>query len=162
MQGLVRQAIHSFKYRNCRVAAPCLGKLMAAYLAGNPLPGDILAPVPLHPRKLRERGYNQSELLAREVGKATGLRVEANLLTRTRNTAPQVSTTDGRQRRANTAGAFECREDLSGLECILVDDVCTTGSTLGACAEAMAAAGASRVWAVTLARESLAAAGLAP
>ena len=154
MEGLLREAIHCFKYRNYRVAAPCFGRMMANYLADNPLPGNVLVPVPLHSRKLRERGYNQAELLAAEIGKITGLPVEKGLLARTRNTAPQVRTADANLRRANTAGAFACQQNLAGAACILVDDVCTTGSTLDACAEALAKAGATQVWAFTLARES--------
>lgn len=154
LEGLLREAIHCFKYRNYRVAAPCLGRLVASYLAGNPLPGYILVPVPLHSRKLRERGYNQAELLAAEIGKVTGLPVENGLLARTRNSAPQARTADANLRRANTAGAFTCQQNLGGAACILVDDVCTTGSTLDACAEALAAAGSTQVWALTLARES--------
>ena len=155
MEGLIREAILCFKYRNYRVAAPCLGRLLAGYLSDNPLPGDLLMPVPLHPGKLRDRGYNQAELLAPEIGKASGLPVEAKVLRRTRNSASQASTSDGNLRRANTAGAFACEADLAGTRCILVDDVCTTGSTLNACAEALVAAGASEVWALTLARERL-------
>ena len=162
MEGLVREAVHYFKYRNYRVAAPRLGSLMAAYLAEHPLPGDVLVPVPLHPRKLRERGYNQAELLASELGKTVGLPVERKLLTRTRNSAPQAGTANVSLRRANTAGAFECREGLAGTACVLVDDVCTTGSTLNACAEALVAAGASSVWALTLAREGLGASAPVP
>ena len=154
MEGLMREAVHSFKYRNYRMAAPRLGSLMAAYLTDNPLTGDVLVPVPLHRRKLRERGYNQAELLAAEIGKATGLPVERNLLIRTRNSAPQARTADANLRRANTTGAFASAGDLAGRACILVDDVCTTGSTLDACAEALAKAGALQVWGLTLARES--------
>ena len=155
MEGLIQEAVHCFKYRNYRVAAPCLGGLMARFLDKHPLPGEALVPVPLHPHRLRERGYNQAELLASDIGKATGLPVETQLLSRTRNSARQARTAVGNLRRANTAGAFVCEEDLAGASCILVDDVCTTGSTLEACAEALAASGASEVWALTLAREPL-------
>ena len=158
MEGLVQEAVHCFKYRNYRVAAPCLGRLMAGYLAENPLPGEVLVPVPLHSRRLRERGYNQAELLAREVSNVTGIRVGTKLLNRVRNTPPQAQAADSSLRHANTAGAFLCQDDLSGTACILVDDVCTTGSTSNACAEALVAAGASEVWALTLAREPLVAA----
>ena len=155
MEGLVREAILCFKYRNYRVVAPCLGRLMAGYLSDNPLPGDVLLPVPLHSRKLRERGYNQAELLAVAIGNLTGLPVEMGMLARTRNSAPQALSVDINLRRANAAGAFACHGDLTGSRCILVDDVCTTGSTLNACAEALVAAGASEVRALTLAREPL-------
>ena len=153
MGGLLREAVLSFKYRNYRAAAPCLASLMADYVMSNPVPGNILVPVPLHRKKLRERGYNQAGLLARELGKATGMRVEGKLLVRTRNTPPQARSSQASQRRDNTAGAFACPQHVAGLTCILVDDVCTTGSTLWACADALMTAGAASVWALTLARE---------
>ena len=155
MEGILREAIHSFKYRNARIAAECLGKLLADYFRNNSLPGNVLVPVPLHHSKLRQRGYNQAELLAKVLGKSSGLPIETGLLTRSRNSPPQAGSTDVNQRRDNTAGAFNCRTDATGLACILVDDVCTTGSTLGACAEALVQAGASSVWALTVARETL-------
>lgn len=158
LEGLLREAIHCFKYRNYRVAAPLLGRLMASYLLDNPLPGEVLVPVPLHDKRVRERGYNQAELLAAEIGSITGLPVAKGLLARTRNTAPQVRTVDRSLRQANMAGALVHRANLPGTACILVDDVCTTGSTLIACGEALVAAGASEVWALTLARETLASA----
>ena len=155
MEGLARDAVLSFKYRNCRVAAPMLAKLLADYLMKTTLPGNVLVPVPLHKKKLRERGYNQANLLAWELGKAVDMPVEHNLLVRTRNTPPQSRIGRGRLRRDNAAGAFASEQDAPGWSCILVDDVCTTGSTLGACAEALAAAGANSVWALTLARERM-------
>ncbi|MDE2779347.1 MAG: ComF family protein [Chloroflexota bacterium] len=155
MEGTLRKAIHSFKYRNARVVADCLGTLLADYFRDNSLPGNVLIPVPLHPARLRQRGYNQSELLARVVGKASGLPVETGLLARALNAPPQAGASDVNRRRTNTSGAFRCDTNASGLACVLVDDVCTTGSTLGACAEALAEAGASSVLALTLAREKL-------
>ena len=155
MEGKVREAVHRFKYRNYRVAAPTLASLMAKYLENNPLPGEVLVPVPLHPRKLRERGYNQAGLMAKELGKLTGLPVEDRLLTRTRYTPPQARAGDGQQRSLNTADAFVYQGKPSGNRFILVDDVCTTGSTLGACASALTDAGASSVWALVFARERL-------
>ena len=155
MEGLLREAVLAFKYRNYRAGAPCLANLMAKYLMSDPIPGNTLVPVPLHPKKLRERGYNQAGLLAKEVGRVTGINVEDKLLVRIRNTPPQVLSGQRSQRRDNTAGAFSCPQDIEGLACILVDDVCTTGSTLGACAEALVAAGAESVWALTLARERM-------
>ena len=120
------------------------------------MPGDVLVPVPLHPKKLRERGYNQAELLAREIGKGTGLPVDTGLLSRTRHTLPQARSGGPTRRRDNMAGAFDCGSDVSGRSFILVDDVCTTGSTLNACGEALLAAGASSVWGLALAREGMA------
>ena len=152
-QGAVRDAVHSFKYENARAAAPLLGRLLGEYLAANPLPGEVLAPVPLHPRKLRERGYNQAELLAREAGKIVGLPVDAKLIYRARNTPAQARTANRQQRLDNIADAFAVRGDASGRSLILIDDVSTTGSTLTAAAAALKQAGAESVWALTLARE---------
>ena len=160
LEGVIRAAVHSFKYRNVRAAAPCLGRLLAQYLAANPLPGDLLVPVPMHPRKLRQRGYNQACLLARELGKATGLPVDEKLLQRTRNTPAQVRAVSRRERIENLAGAFACPgnvagQTLAGESLILVDDVSTTGSTLAACAAALKENGASMVWGLTLCKEGI-------
>ena len=155
MEGLVRDAVHAFKYRNYKVAAPQLSELLAEYLGQHLLPGNALFPVPLHRKKLRERGYNQAVLLARELSKRIDLPVAERLLVRTRNSPSQAHSIDSAERRENTEGAFACRGRVDGLACILIDDVCTTGSTLGACAVALMEAGAQSVWALTLARERL-------
>ena len=153
-QGAVRDVVHRFKYENARAAGPLLGRLLAEYLADNPLPGDRLIPVPLHPTKQRERGYNQAELLAKEVGKTVGLPVDVKLLYRARNTPAQVRAANRQQRIANTADAFAARSSAAGQSLILIDDVSTTGSTLTAAAAALKQAGAASVWALVLAREA--------
>ena len=153
MEGVVREAVHRFKYRNLRAAAPELGGLLAAYLAANPIPGEVLAPVPLHRRRLRNRGYNQAELMVKELGKAAGLPVETGLLTRGVDTPPQVGVATREERWDNVGGSFESRGDAVGLKVILVDDVCTTGSTMAACAAVLKDAGAASVWGLALARE---------
>ena len=71
--GVMRQAIHELKYQNLRALAAPLAKLLYDYLLSNPVPGEVLVPVPLHSKRWRERGYNQSSLLARELGRLTGL-----------------------------------------------------------------------------------------
>ena len=152
-EGLIRAAIHDFKYRNVRAAAPELGRLLADYLESNPMPGKIIVPVPLHPLRLRWRGYNQSALLARELGKATGSPVNEQLLARIKNTPPQVDVT-GRERRNNVAGSFDCIGDATAQAVLLVDDVATTGGTMSACAAALKAGGAASVWGLVLAREA--------
>ena len=153
-QGAVRDVVHRFKYENARAAAPLLGRLLAEYLAANPLPGDCLMPVPLHSAKLRERGYNQAELLAKEVGKIAGLPVDTKLLYRIRNTPAQVRAVNRQQRIANTTDAFAVRGSAASQSIILIDDVSTTGSTLTAAAAALKQAGAASVWALVLAREA--------
>ena len=152
-EGPVRDAVHALKYRGVRAAADSLGALIAEYLNSNPAPADVLVPVPLHPRRLRSRGYNQSALLAREIGKALDLPVLEDHLKRTRNSRPQVEAESQQERRNNVAGSFECLADATGLTALLIDDVATTGSTLSECAHALKEAGATTVHALTLARE---------
>ena len=101
---------------------------------------DVLVPVPLHPPRERNRGYNQAELLAREVGLRSGISVDARLLRRTRNTSSQVTLRDRYTRRRNTEGAFECASSLKSSRVLLIDDVVTTGGTMSACADALKAA----------------------
>lgn len=152
-QGAIKESVHLFKYRGVKAAAPELARLLADYLKLHPLAGDVIMPVPLHPRRLRERGYNQSALLAKELGKITGVRVESRLLTRTKDGLPQVHTTSRNQRWANVEGSFSYTGRLSGKAVILVDDVATTGSTLSDCAAVLKKSGAASVWGLVLARE---------
>lgn len=152
--GAVRKSIHELKYRNLKAISPCLGELLADYLDENPLPGEALVGVPLHPRRLRERGYNQSGLLARELGEPIGLPVIEDCLIRVKQAQPQVRAVDVEERRRNVADAFVCRDDkVSGKQIILVDDVCTSGATLESCAAALKDRGAASVWGLTLARD---------
>jgi ComF family protein len=151
--GTVRHAIHQLKYRHLKAMAAPLGYLLTEYLRSYPLPGEVLIPVPLHPRRLRERGYNQATLLAGEVGKLTDLPVAEGLLLRKRDTITQARTASAIERRSNVHDAFICRQGLHGERILLIDDVCTTGATLDACAAALKTAGAGPVWGLTAARE---------
>ena len=151
---IIRKAIHQLKYRNLKAISPCLAELLADYLRSNPLPGEVLICVPLHPRRLRERGYNQSNLLARGLGKRIDLPVIEDCLIRVKQIQPQVRAADVEERRRNVADAFICRDErVSGRKIILVDDVCTSGATLESCAVALKSKGAASVWGLTLARE---------
>jgi ComF family protein len=151
---VIRKAIHELKYRNLRAISPRLAELLADYLEKNPLPGDALLGVPLHPRRLRERGYNQSDLVAEELGKHIGLPVIEDCLVRVKQAQPQVKAVDVEERRRNVADAFVCRdESVSGKRIILIDDVCTSGATLESCAAALKNKGATSVWGLTLAME---------
>ncbi len=153
-EGAVRQAIHDLKYRNLKAISGCLATLLANYLQSEPLNGEVLVPVPLHLRRLRERGYNQSSLLAGELGKLIALPVIDGSLWRLKDSSPQARTTTVEERKRNVKKAFACRDaKLNGENVILIDDVCTSGATLEACAEVLKSAGAASVWGLTLARE---------
>ena len=154
MEGAIRNAVFSLKYRGLRAAAPELGRLLAQYRGDHAVPGEIIVPVPLHHRRLHTRGYNQSVLLAHELSKVTALPQANNLLTRVNDAPPQVEAANRSQRRTNVAGSFRASDDVAGLKVLLIDDVVTTGSTMSACAAALKAAGAVSVWGLALARES--------
>jgi len=151
-EGVLRKAVHRFKYSGLTALASPLGGLMAEYWMQHPMPADIVVPVPLHVARLRERGYNQAALLAREMARWVGLVVDEQVLVRQRATAPQVEL-NARERRKNVRDAFRCASNgLIGKQVLLIDDVCTTGATLEACAVALQEGGAGGVCALTLAR----------
>jgi len=153
-EAAVRQAIHQLKYKNLRAIAKPLAELLGNYLDAHPIPGEVLVPVPLHRRRLRERGYNQSELLARELGKLFKLPVIADCITRNKHTSTQARATSVAERRSNVSSAFTCRNrNLQNKKIILIDDVATSGATLNACAATLKTAGAVSVWGLTIARE---------
>ena len=114
---------------------------------------DLLTPVPLHPRRLAERGFNQSELLARDLGERLGIPV-AGCLERRRETKAQAGL-KAASRWSNVREAFRCADEvvLDGRRVGVVDDVCTTGATLEECARALRAAGCSAVWGIAVARD---------
>lgn len=151
-EGVLREAIHRFKYRGGQALAQPLGQLMAEQWSHYHIPAEVLIPVPLHPTRLAERGYNQAALLARELGANIGLPVETGSLTRIRATAPQINL-DMAARQENMRGAFRCLDErIASRRVVLIDDVCTTGATLSACGAALREAGVRSVWAYTLAR----------
>ncbi len=153
--GVLRQAIYQFKYGHFKALAAPLGQLLGSYLQKEPLPVDVVVPVPLHSSRERDRGYNQAALLAAELGRECGLPVVGDCLVRLRHTRPQVRTAGALERQHNLAGAFGCLDQrLEGQRVLLVDDVCTTGATLSSCAAALKKAGASLVWGLALARET--------
>ena len=149
-----RRVVHDLKYRHIRIAAPYIARLLAGYLERNPYPVDAYCPVPLHPRRERSRGFNQSEIITRELSRLSGVPMDASTLRRTRDTPPQVSMETPSDRRRNIADAFECVSDVSGRRYMLIDDVVTTGSTMSACADALKNAGAANVWGIAFARQS--------
>ncbi len=155
--GVLRTAIHQFKYRDRPQLAAPLGLSLAAFARDhapdlNGLRFDALLPVPMHPTRRRIRGYNQSERLARIVGGELALPLLTDALVRTRAARPQVGLT-GEARRSNLAGAFAVPrpEAVQGQSLLLIDDVATTGSSLHECALVLKAYGAKAVYALTLA-----------
>ena len=151
--GSVASAIHALKYRERKQLAAPLATFLIGYLEDHPITFDALVPVPLHPDRLAIRGYNQSDLLGEQVGKARDIPVRTDLIVRTRDTKPQVHLRRG-ERFENVRQAFEPVQPglLDGETVLLIDDVCTTGATLVACAEALHQTGAGDIWALTVAR----------
>lgn len=151
-QAPLRQAVHAIKYEGATVLQGVLGEILADYWQRLPLVVDVIVPVPLHPSRQRQRGYNQSELLAKAFGEQVGLPVHVGSVERRRNTRAQVGLSRT-ERLTNVEGAFICRNvSLDGQRVLLIDDVYTTGATLSACAHALRLGGAASVSALTLTR----------
>lgn len=148
-EGELRELIHLFKYRGVQTLAAPLGKFLLQALPREQS-FDVIVPMPLHWRKRWVRGFNQSELLAREVNRRWNTPLQ-RLVTRVRNTSAQAGLTNAK-RRDNVAGAFRAKPAVKHMRVLLVDDVLTTGATAGACAAALKRAGAAHVTLLTLAR----------
>jgi ComF family protein len=148
--GAVALAIRRFKFRGRPDLIARFATRLAPLVPPELGPEDVVVPVPIHPVRLAERGYNQSALLARPVARAHGLRFAPRALERVRDTAMQTALDRGARRR-NVEGAFLARTALRGRQVLLVDDIRTTGSTLRACADALHEVGARRVFPLVLA-----------
>lgn len=135
--------IPHLKYRGRLAVAPALADCLAASLDDAPRP-DCLTPMPLHPARLRERGFNHAGEIARGLAQRLDLRLDAALCRRVRDTPPQMRLPLDMRRR-NVRGAFECDAAVSGLHVAVVDDVMTTGSSLDALAQSLKRAGAREV-----------------
>lgn len=151
--GAVRDAVHGLKYNDLRSLAPLMGRLMASEPKVAALQFDAVVPVPLHPKKARRRGYNQAELLAREIASALDVRLDTESLQRVVDTPPLARTTSRVEREAGVRDAFLASPRARSRRILLVDDVTTTGSTLRECATALLAEGAAEVNAVVFAKE---------
>jgi len=156
--GPLTQAIWHFKYHGQMVLARPLGEMMVAAISGGgaadlePETIDVVCPVPLHGARLRERGFNQSDLLAEAVAEGIGKPLR-RLLVRTRPTLPQVDL-PAESRATNVRGAFapDLHEVIQGKRVLLIDDLFTTGATMAECARMLRRAGAEEVRVYTLAR----------
>ncbi len=148
----LREALHRLKYRRDLGLGEALAEAMYDFTAHLPWPVEVVVPVPLGARRLRERGYNQASLIAYPLALALGLVYAPAALARVRETRSQIELSR-EERYENVRGAFQASpKKVKGRVVLLVDDVATTGSTLSSCAEALYAAGAQDVFALTVAR----------
>lgn len=151
------EAIHRMKYQGRAGLVDLLSALLFEHLPEMGFSGDweLLVPVPLHPAKLRERGFNQSALLAIKLGKTLGIPVETFSLRKIRSTPPQVGLTM-KERIKNVSGAFQVKDKniFNKKSVLLIDDVLTTGATISECCHVLKRAGARAVDVLTLARTS--------
>lgn len=147
--------IHSFKYKSVKKIGVILGRMMYQSI---PLPShSIVTAIPLHPRKQKQRGYNQAEVIAQEISKLTNIPF-LPLLQRVKHTPSQSSMTDRQQRLNQLTGVFivnpKYQPQIAGQQVLLIDDVFTTGSTLNECAKVLIKERAKQVFAVTAAHGS--------
>ena len=146
----VDQLIQALKYRQRLAIAPVLGGALALAARSRPRP-DLLIPMPLHPKRLQQRGFNHATEIAREMADELNLPLDLSVCERVRDTPPQVALAYD-QRRRNVRGAFVCRGDVAGQRVALIDDVMTTGTSLDELAATLKKAGALEVEAWVVAR----------
>lgn len=153
--GTLLVLVHQLKYRGQAGLGAPLGRLLYAAFCRwfSHVAPDLIVPVPLHPRRFRQRGFNQAYQLVRGWPSVGRPEIARELLVRRRSTPPQTGL-GRRDRRKNIRGAFEVEagKRISGKRILLVDDVMTTGATLNECARVLRVAGAARVDCLTLAR----------
>lgn len=153
-ESQMREAILALKFANLRSVGETLSGYVVEILREDGLSFDVIVPVPIHRRRMRQRGYNQSEILATGLGNSMGIEVDRQCLRRVTYAGPQARASTADERRANVAQAFECGPGrVEGKKVAVIDDVTTTGATLRACAAALKRAGAAEVWGITVARE---------
>ena len=152
-RGSLEQTLHAFKFQHHDFLDEPLAELLASMYVQLPSDEefDVVIGVPMHRKKRRERGYNQADLLARHLARLTGLAYRRNLLDKVKNNETQ-STLPKEARAANVRSVFEASPKVAGASVLLIDDVCTTGETLRACAQALLKKRARKVAALTVAR----------
>ncbi|NPV68207.1 MAG: ComF family protein [Anaerolineae bacterium] len=155
--GVVQAAVHALKYDHITALADLLGELLAELIRWDGWPQAIIVPVPLHPSRLQQRGFNQAALLGRAIACELNWPYDEHLLRRVRQTASQVGL-GYHDRQVNVRDAFsvEHPDRVQGASFLLVDDVYTTGATLHECAVCLAEQGASAVRAVVVGRAGFA------
>ena len=153
-EGSLQEAIHRWKYEGKTYLTPFFASWMAEGLNRYWEPGslDLLIPVPLHTRRLRERGFNQALLLVKDLSRRTGIPYRKTILQKKKSTIPQVNLSRA-EREKGLRGTFHVigKEELSGLSVLLIDDVYTTGATVNECSKVLLKGGAERVDVLTLA-----------
>lgn len=151
----LRRILHALKFHGRKELSFLLSPLLAlTFISSWPRQEvDVIVPVPLHPKRKRERGFNQSAVLGRKLGRLLVLPCCESALRRVRSTLPQVGLTDA-ERFRNVSKAFHCQNPavISGKRVLLLDDVMTTGATVSSASQALLAAGAFRVSVLTVAR----------
>ena len=151
--GVMKEAIHKFKFDGKKALAPFLGRLLVAYLRKGDIPVnemDVIIPVPLSASREKQRGYNQSKLLAEEICRHYPIPLDDSSLKKIKDVAPQFELSR-KERLRNVRGAFRS-SPLPGKSVLLIDDIYTTGATVREASSALKAAGAKNVYALTLAR----------
>lgn len=157
---LLQKSVHVLKYKNVKDLSLPLAKILrkgfSSWAESNDLDKSeaVLVPVPLHKKKEKLRGFNQADLLALELGKLSGMSVNLKIISRIKNTTSQAKL-DMIKRRKNIKGAFKLADDYSCLKnktVFIVDDVCTTKSTLEECAKEISRANPAGIWGLVLAR----------
>lgn len=148
-RGSLERLLHAFKFERHDFLDRALAELVGDCIRDRDF--DAIVAVPMHKSKLRSRGYNQAELLARALSKRIAIAYDSTLLTKRAERRPQ-STLPRSERAANVRGAFIASREVRDRRLLLVDDVCTTGETLRACASALQREGAARVCAAVVAK----------
>lgn len=152
-EGVMRECIHLLKYDGKTGLSKPLGRMMVTLIKDEGIEGDMIIPVPLHPRKRRERGFNQAELLSHEISKGINIPVDTKKLIKKKDTPSQTDLTR-LERIKNVKGSFCVRGGFKGKRILLIDDVFTTGATINECSKVLLEAGAEDVYVITLGRKT--------
>lgn len=152
----VKKLVELFKYHGIKDISQVAGKVMAQEIQNQSLTDYfsdfILVPIPLHPKRLKWRGYNQSELMATEIAKNLNMKIDTSLLSKTKHSTAQAKL-NKRERKENLIDAFAVNQSCQGKKILIIDDVATTRSTLIQAASEFKKAQAVEVWALTLGYE---------